>query len=74
MSIATMSNFGFNFIVALTFPTLLETIGEAYTFWIFGIIGIFSLYFTYYFIPETKGRSLEQIEKNWQEGIPARKF
>lgn len=74
MSLCTMANFGFNFIVALTFPVLLEKIGEAYTFWIFGVIGIFSLFFTYKYLPETKGRSLEQIEKNWQNGVPARDF
>lgn len=74
MSIATMSNFAFNFIVALIFPTLLETIGEAYTFWIFGFVGIFSLFYTYYYIPETKGRSLEQIEQNWKKRLPARQF
>ena len=74
MSICTMANFGFNFLVALTFPVLLEHIGEAYTFWMFGLVGIFSLWFTFRYIPETKGRSLEQIEKNWAEGLPARRF
>ena len=74
MSIATMSNFAFNFIIALIFPTLLETIGEAYTFWVFGFVGIFSLFYTYYYIPETKGRSLEQIEQNWKKRLPARQF
>lgn len=74
MSICTMANFGFNFLVALTFPVLLEHIGEAYTFWIFGFVGIFSLWFTFFYIPETKGRSLEQIEKNWAKRLPARKF
>ncbi len=74
MSICTMANFGFNFIVALTFPVLLQYIGEAHTFWIYGFIGIFSLYFTYKYLPETKGRSLEQIEKNWKNHIPARDF
>lgn len=74
MSIATMSNFAFNFIIALIFPTLLETIGEACTFWIFGFVGIFSLFYTYYYIPETKGRSLEQIEQNWKKRLPARHF
>ena len=74
MSICTMANFGFNFLVALTFPVLLEHIGEAYTFWMFGLVGIFSLWFTFRYIPETKGRSLEQIEKNWVEGLPARRF
>ncbi len=66
MSICTMANFGFNFLIALTFPVLVEHIGEAYTFWIFGIVGIFSLWFTFRYIPETKGCSLEQIENHWQ--------
>lgn len=66
MSICTMANFGFNFLIALTFPFLIEHIGEAYTFWIFGIVGIFSLWFTFRYIPETKGRSLEQIEHHWK--------
>lgn len=66
MSICTMANFGFNFLIALTFPVLIEHIGEAYTFWIFGIVGIFSLWFTFHYIPETKGRSLEQIENHWK--------
>lgn len=74
MSICTMANFGFNFLVALTFPVLLEHIGEAYTFWMFGLVGIFSLWFTFHYVPETKGRSLEQIEQNWVKGISARNF
>lgn len=74
MSIATMSNFVFNFIVALIFPTLLATIGEPLTFGIFGMIGIFSLFYTWKYIPETKGRSLEQIEQSWKEGKSISEF
>ncbi len=67
MSICTMANFGFNFLIALTFPVMLEHIGEAYTFWIYGFVGIFSLCFTYYWLPETNGRSLEEIENYWRK-------
>ncbi len=74
MSIATMSNFVFNFIVALIFPTLLEAIGEPLTFGIFGMIGVFSLFYTWKYIPETKGRSLEQIEQSWKEGKSISEF
>ncbi len=74
MSLCTVANMGFNFIVVLTFLPLLNSIGEAFTFWIYGIIGIFCLMFTYYFVPETKGKSLETIEQNWAEKIPARKL
>ena len=74
MSVCTVSNFAFNFIIVLTFPILLSRIGEAHTFWLYGAICFISLFFIYFYVPETKGRSLEEIEKNWQNSIPARKF
>lgn len=74
MSLCTVANFGFNFIVVLSFLPLIHSIGEAYTFWIFAGITVVCLLFTYYLVPETKGISLEKIEKNWREGVPARRF
>ncbi len=74
MSLCTVANFGFNFIVVLSFLPLIHSIGEAYTFWIFAGIAVLSLLFTYFLVPETKGISLEKIEKNWREGVPARQF
>lgn len=74
MSLCTVANMAFNFVVVLTFLPLINHIGESNTFWIYGFIGIFSLFFTYFLVPETKGRSLEEIEKNWANHIPARKF
>jgi len=74
MSICTVSNFAFNFFVVASFPVLLNRIGGAYTFWIFGIVSILCLVFVYFFVPETKGISLETIENNWINGIKPRKF
>ncbi|MBR6663867.1 MAG: sugar porter family MFS transporter [Alphaproteobacteria bacterium] len=74
MSAATVSNFGFNFIVVLSFLPLLNSIGNAATFWLFAGITVISIFFVYFFVPETKGISLEKIEKNWKNGISARKF
>lgn len=74
MSLCTVANFIFNFIVVLSFLPLIHSIGEAYTFWIFAAITVLCMFFTYFFVPETKGISLEKIEKNWREGVPARKF
>lgn len=74
MSLCTVANFIFNFIVVLSFLPLIHSIGEAYTFWIFATITVLCMFFTYFFVPETKGISLEKIEKNWREGVPARKF
>lgn len=46
-------------------PVLLEGIGGAYTFWLFMINAIILLLFTWKMIPETKQRTLEEIEQSW---------
>lgn len=46
-------------------PVMLDSLGGAFTFWIFMVNSVFLLLFTWKFIPETKGKSLEQIEKGW---------
>ena len=74
MSICTVSNFAFNFFVVGSFPILLHRIGGAWTFWMFGAISFFCIIFVYFFVPETKGISLEQIESNWRKGIAPRNF
>ena len=69
MSVCTVSNFAFNFFVVGSFPVLLHRIGGAWTFWIFGIVSILCIIFVYFFVPETKGISLEEIESNWRRGV-----
>ncbi|MBS1745891.1 MAG: sugar porter family MFS transporter [Bacteroidetes bacterium] len=49
--------------VSQSFPMLLSAIGSAYTFWIYMIMSIFAFVFVLKLIPETKGKSLEEIEK-----------
>ena len=84
MSIATFSNWLFNFIVAKTFLTLTKVLtipgteittsdgtvssNPAGAFWLFAVIGIGGLIFTYYYMPETKGHTLEEIEEHWAKG------
>ena len=74
MSICTVSNFAFNFFVVGSFPILLHRIGGAWTFWMFGFVSLLCIIFVYFFVPETKGISLEQIESNWRKGVVPRKF
>lgn len=74
MSVCTVSNFAFNFFVVGSFPVLLHKIGGAWTFWIFGIVSILCIIFVYFFVPETKGISLEEIESNWRRGVNPRDF
>lgn len=53
------------FIVSQFFPVLLESIGSAMTFWIFMILSILAFVFVWLAVPETKGKSLEDMEKIW---------
>jgi SP family arabinose:H+ symporter-like MFS transporter len=65
MSFATLTLWiGVVLITQLT-PMLLDGVGGAVTFWIFGANAIFLLIFTFKMIPETMGKTLEEIEKYW---------
>lgn len=68
MSIGTITNWGANLIVALSFLSLTKGIGKAATFWLFGAISIGSWFFAYFLVPETKGHTLEEIEAHWRAG------
>ena len=72
MSLAAATNWMANFIVALTFLTLLGAIGPTWTFGLYGIAGILSVAFCYCLVPETKMVSLETIEENLRAGKPSR--
>ena len=65
MGVATMMNWGSNLIVALTFLSLLHSLGRSATFWLYAVIGILAWFFVYRLVPETKGRTLEQIDASW---------
>ena len=68
MSIATIANWGANLLVALTFLTLIQVLGRPGTFWLYGLLGVGAWLFAYFLVPETKGRSLEDIEAHWRAG------
>ena len=70
MSMASISNWGFNFVVVFAFPLLLASIGLAATFTIFAIICIGGIVFTLTHVPETTGHSLEAIEAYLESGQP----
>ncbi len=68
MSIATVANWAANLLVALTFLTLVQLLGRPGTFWLYGLIGVGAWIFAFVLVPETKGRSLEDIEAHWRAG------
>ena len=58
---ATIGSGASNFLVSLTFLSLIKAAGNALTFAIYGAFCIFTLLFVRFIVPETKGRELESI-------------
>ncbi|MFA9391305.1 MAG: sugar porter family MFS transporter [Prolixibacteraceae bacterium] len=56
-------NSAISFSVQLVFPWELENLGNAGTFMIYGVFGLLGLIFVLIFLPETKGKTLEELEK-----------
>ena len=69
---STFTNWIANMIVGATFLSLLNGIGHAATFWLYAALNLIFLSFTYLFVPETKGVTLEQIERNLMRGVRLR--
>ena len=53
-------------IVGQLTPILLKRIGSAGTFWFFAFFCLIAFIVVYKLLPETKGKSLEQIESDWK--------
>jgi sugar porter (SP) family MFS transporter len=66
VAVATAVNWGAAFVVSEFFLTLVDAIGEAWTFCLFAIFCAVGGAWIYRRVPETKGRSLEQIEALWE--------
>ncbi|SHO55416.1 sugar porter family MFS transporter [Vibrio quintilis] len=72
LSIAVFAQWAANFAVSQTFPMMndehsiiYQQFNGGFPFWLYGVMGIFTVYFVYRWVPETKGKSLEQLEKIW---------
>ncbi len=65
MSVATFALWVAVYVVTQMFPILLESAGPAVTFWIFGGMSLLAFFFVWSQVPETKGKTLEEIEREW---------
>ena len=64
MAVATVCNWGFNFLVSYYFLHLTNLIGRDWTFWLYAGLGVCAVAFFFAKVPETKNRTLEQIERD----------
>jgi MFS family permease len=63
MSIATIANWAANFLVSYYFLQLVDIIGTDGTFWLYAGFGVLAVVYFAWRVPETKDRSLEEIER-----------
>jgi sugar porter (SP) family MFS transporter len=71
MAIATLCLWAANYVVSQTFPMinespwLVEHFHHAFAFWLYGAMCVITILFVWRFVPETKGKTLEEIEQLW---------
>jgi len=72
MSVATMANWLANFVVTISFLTLLTAIGGVGTFFLFAFLTVVAFLYFWHTVPETKRRGLQQIERDFalERGAP----
>lgn len=63
MGIAVFANWFCNYLVSLTFLSLLDGLGASGTFWLYTMICALALWFVIKKVPETKGKTLEEIQR-----------
>jgi MFS transporter, SP family, galactose:H+ symporter len=65
MSLATVTIWVFDLLATVTFLTLVGALGARNAFWLYAAACVAAFYFSIRKIPETRGRTLEEIEASW---------
>ncbi len=67
-SIGSLSHWLWNALIAFSFLKMVHAFGVARTFWLFAAVGVAGLVWGWLYLPETKGRTLEEVEEHWLRG------
>jgi SP family xylose:H+ symportor-like MFS transporter len=73
LAVAVAAQWISNYLVSWTFPMmdkntyLVEMFNHGFAYWIYGLMGLLAMLFVWKFVPETKGKTLEEIEKIWEK-------
>ncbi|MBN1940513.1 MAG: sugar porter family MFS transporter [Candidatus Aminicenantes bacterium] len=67
MAIATAALWVADFAVSLSFPVIADKLHESFAFWLYAAMCAIDFVFIAAMLPETKGKSLEEIEKRWMK-------
>jgi SP family xylose:H+ symportor-like MFS transporter len=73
MAIAVAAQWVSNYLVSLTFPmitdntALTEQFNHGFAYWVYGVMSLIAMWFVWKYIPETKGKTLEEMEGLWKK-------
>lgn len=72
LAVAVAAQWISNYVVSWTFPMmdkntyLLEKFNHGFAYWIYGVMGLLAMFLVWKFVPETKGKTLEEMEEIWK--------
>ena len=73
LAVAVAAQWISNYLVSLTFPMmndnsyLTEKFNHGFAYWIYGIMSVIAMFFIMIYVPETKGKTLEEMENLWDK-------
>lgn len=65
IAIAVAAQWAANYFISSTYPAMMEFSGGL-TYWFYGLMSILSFFFVWKMVPETKGKTLEEMENIWR--------
>ena len=65
VAVAVMAQWAANYLISSTYPVMMEFSG-AFTYGFYGAMSLLSFVFVWKMVPETKGKTLEEIESQWK--------
>jgi len=75
LAVAVAAQWISNYLVSWTFPMmdknsyLLEKFNHGFAYWIYGVMALIGMYIVWKFVPETKGKTLEEMNDLWEKKI-----
>ena len=70
-SVGTVTHWGLDFLISISVLTLINALTPTGLFWLYGVFGVIGLVYLYRKLPETKNRTLEDIESSLRGEVKA---
>ncbi len=73
MAVAVAAQWISNYLVSLTFPMMNDSseltalFNHGFAYWVYGVMSLLAMWFVWKYVPETKGKTLEEMEELWKK-------